>query len=266
MHGVVKRYVPEKSIGFIEGEDGKDYFFYLRHSAGNGLVGMSAVFDPSLNERGCKAERVEILENVRTLAVPGQVLVLPLGSTLSHGKVALADTDCWIWTDFHKSRADARDILTHLAKEAGANVLFDVDYVAGQGRRGNYVYTTHGYKARMGVMGVVSPKGERMDQSRVHQIASAPERCVACHLEENRRRSSAARRQGKVVSIAGLAAASLGCGVSFALEAAGVPAAEHGSVTMSAFLLSLPVIAYGLRRWARAGKILSRGPYFVGRP
>ncbi len=40
MHGVVKRYVPEKSIGFIEGEDGKDYFFYLRHPAGNGLVGM----------------------------------------------------------------------------------------------------------------------------------------------------------------------------------------------------------------------------------
>ena len=132
------------------------------------------MFDPSLNERGYKAERVEILENVRTLAVPDQVLVLPLGSTLSHGKVALADTDCWIWTVFHKSRADARDILTHLAKEAGANVLFDVDYVAGQGRRGNYVYTTHGYKARMGVMGVVSPKGERMDQNRVHQIASAP--------------------------------------------------------------------------------------------
>ena len=50
------------------------------------------------------------------------------------------------------------------------------------------------------------------------------------------------------------------------MEAAGVPAAEHGSVTMSAFLLSLPVIAYGLWRWARAGKILSRGPYFVGRP
>ncbi|MBT5022688.1 cold shock domain-containing protein [Candidatus Woesearchaeota archaeon] len=60
MEGTVKWFDTQKGFGFIEGEDGKDYFVHFTDlpEGMNLNEGDQVSFDPTENERGKKAENV----------------------------------------------------------------------------------------------------------------------------------------------------------------------------------------------------------------
>ncbi len=61
MEGTVKWFNPRKGFGFIEGEDGKDYFCHMSAIAdGSSLEdGQKVTFDPVEGERGPQAKNVK---------------------------------------------------------------------------------------------------------------------------------------------------------------------------------------------------------------
>ena len=61
MEGTVKWFNPRKGYGFIEGEDGKDYFVHMSSIAeGDSLdEGQKVTFDPEEGDRGPQAKNVK---------------------------------------------------------------------------------------------------------------------------------------------------------------------------------------------------------------
>ena len=62
LKGVIKKYNHEKGWGFIEGEDGYDYFFHVSNiRSGQKVTNNSKVkFDPSEGQRGQEAENITL--------------------------------------------------------------------------------------------------------------------------------------------------------------------------------------------------------------
>jgi len=62
MEGTVKWYNDMKGFGFIEGEDGNDYFVHNTAISGGDRLrdGDAVTFDPTEGDRGKKAENVKL--------------------------------------------------------------------------------------------------------------------------------------------------------------------------------------------------------------
>lgn len=82
MEGVVKSYVAEKRYGFIDGADGKSYFFHANEftpklDAGAVLDGALISFDPTPTPKGLAAKRLQLARSQAVEWVaPGQFLIL----------------------------------------------------------------------------------------------------------------------------------------------------------------------------------------------
>jgi len=62
MRGKVKRYFEKKGYGFIQGDDGQDYFFHYT-SVPEGIIlkeGDEVSFDPIKTEKGLQAKNVNV--------------------------------------------------------------------------------------------------------------------------------------------------------------------------------------------------------------
>ena len=80
MNGAIKSFVPEKKFGFINGDDGKDYFFHInefKNSAHHKMIADGAVveFEPSATPKGYRAVNCKLPEQTDLSGVLNYVAV-----------------------------------------------------------------------------------------------------------------------------------------------------------------------------------------------
>lgn len=145
--GVVKSFMPAKGFGFIQGDDGKSYFVH-QNAVTDGSVladGQKVAFEGEPSPKGYRALRV----------VPGEPLPPPTTvysepdsfvwarSELPRGMAVVFWISDGAWAESRRP-AEARDMLTRIARQQGANAVVNVrtdTYSAWGG--GNYYYTMH---------------------------------------------------------------------------------------------------------------------------
>lgn len=142
MKGKIKRYLDSKGYGFIDGEDGKSYYFHtsdVTKDCGGITEGLFVSFDEHLTERGFRAKRVA------PLAVEATCLRLLRGfhSNASGLPAGVSIMSCARLTIRDRDLNKARTMLVEDAKSVGANGLVNKGYNKETGSLGNYQYTVH---------------------------------------------------------------------------------------------------------------------------
>lgn len=151
MEGIIKSFLPSKSHGFIEGTDGKSYFFHIQDMKQRVAAiedGQFVHFDESVTPKGYRARNVEILD--------GQTYYLQLASRFFWGKneapqgleVAYSE----IFHTYDKDLDIAQSELKETAKRYGFNAVLDVTYSKDTESSGNYKYSVHHFMGECAVL------------------------------------------------------------------------------------------------------------------
>ncbi|CAM4450307.1 cold-shock protein [Vibrio agarivorans] len=139
MKGIVKSYNKDKKYGFINGKDGKSYFFHIsdvphnQHSQVDN--GCHLDFDPTPTSKGDAAKKIHVVNTFPALYLP-ELQVL----RNKQPKGVLLHTESGR-TRFFRSPDDAKNRLVAIAKNAGANLVHDVRLNKSTWSEGNYKYS-----------------------------------------------------------------------------------------------------------------------------
>jgi cold shock CspA family protein len=169
MNGTIKTFLPDKGYGFINGTDGKDYFFHVSailNSEKQHCVCEEAdvVFEGKATPKGFKAVDIKILacDEIK-YSVPEEFI-----TTSEYGikNWEIVEKGAWIihGTSEH-SPDDAKRILIKRANSIGANAVIELTYYKTTSSRasnrgsGTYYFTVHNYIARAVTVAKKSNRG-----------------------------------------------------------------------------------------------------------
>ncbi|MDA9557156.1 cold shock domain-containing protein [Vibrio sp.] len=150
MKGTVKTFIARKEFGFIRGEDGNSYHFFLSdfkpEDHNQVREGAPVNFSESANARGYKAKKCGVMDDseLNCIATPNEFLILKRGQDLRQWDV-LNQEHYIISTDSHRSIQGAKRELEYLTKGVGANAIIKAIYHCTEKRSGNYYYSVHSY-------------------------------------------------------------------------------------------------------------------------
>jgi cold shock CspA family protein/uncharacterized protein YbjQ (UPF0145 family) len=144
MRGTVRSFLPQKSFGFIHGEDGNDYFFHIADVAGAVQLAplQSVQFDPTATPKGLKARSVQPGPMPQLIQVtPNQFIMTKLNYVRGYEIVRQVGT---AWGKSNDPNV-ARDLLKQQAIGLGANAVINMgcDRYTEQKGCSNYRYTMH---------------------------------------------------------------------------------------------------------------------------
>lgn len=165
MKGSVKAYFAEKGFGFIQAEDGQDYFFHKTAFDDKTQVyklceELEVEFDPEETGKGLQAQNCELLDTreVVTYVEPEDLItsrsngvkgwmILEAGSWMVHGS-SLESSD------------EAKIDLVEKGAQVGANTLINVEYYQTKGfsDAGMPFSVTHHFKGRPVILGKKNAK------------------------------------------------------------------------------------------------------------
>jgi len=164
MQGIVKTYLPDKGYGFIEGDDGNDYFFRKESFTDAAQIdtigdGVFVTFDERATPKGYRADRLSLVSrtHVATFLPPDEVVIsktdrLPGWELLEAGD--------WVVHGASRDSPDqAKRELQQNARRVGANALLCVEYYKSTGAQGNYRFTIHNFRGHVAVVGKRSARG-----------------------------------------------------------------------------------------------------------
>lgn len=158
MKGSIKTYLPEKLYGFIDGDDGKSYFFHANdlmpeHDRSELAEQRYVSFDQQASPKGYKAQRITLLDAGSEIryTIPDRVL------TSKHDAVngwEIVDLSRWIVHGSCRHSPDsAKQALVNGAQQIGANGLVRMNYYKTTGSergtgKGTHYFTIHNYQAQ----------------------------------------------------------------------------------------------------------------------
>jgi len=148
MDGVVKSYVAEKRFGFIDGSDGKSYFFHLTHFVDRQAPeaireGLMLRFDPTPGAKGLQARRIHIQKSQAVMLVEPDKFIVSKDKAPRHGTVLYRAPRIEFESD--ESIDKAKNRLLEQAASIGANAILELTYRKDTGSSGNYRYSIHIY-------------------------------------------------------------------------------------------------------------------------
>jgi len=157
LKGIVKTFLPEKGYGFIEGEDGKDYFFHIksfRNKQESHLVSEESFieFEQTATPKGYQAKSCSLLDSSKVLRyVTPEEFITSKSSSVRGWEIM--EPGHWIVHGTSRNSPDAaRKEVIDNACELGANAITELEYYkktgseAGTGR-GTHFYTIHNFRA-----------------------------------------------------------------------------------------------------------------------
>lgn len=148
MRGWVRRFLAERSFGFIEGDDGQDYFFHLDDVSGQELPAprQEVTFSPTQTAKGLRARSVVLSGRTpRATQVylnPDRFIMTREPEIRGHVIVRVVGQNTWAESN---DPNEARDILRHQAESWGANAIvgLTLEKYTKNEACSNYRYTMH---------------------------------------------------------------------------------------------------------------------------
>lgn len=155
MDGVVKSYVAEKRFGFIDGNDGKSYFFHLTHFVDRQAPeaireGLMLRFDPTPGPKGLQARRIHIEKTHAVMLVEPDKFIVSKDQDPRYGVVLYRAPRIEFESD--ESIDKAKNRLFEQAASIGANAILSLTYRRDTGHAGNYVYSIHAYSGHPAIV------------------------------------------------------------------------------------------------------------------
>lgn len=192
VEGVVKSFVAAKGFGFIDGADGRSYWFHRDQFSPplgdvDTLDGALVVFDPTPSPKGYVAKRLSLAREQATEWIISDEFAFVRGDEPRRGRVVAVTSG-----DISERGAGSPDSVKAALKAAatsfGANALLDFRYEKSTGANGNYRYTVHIFSGSPAVLAEpkMSSDLERVANSEAlcAQRKTHLERCYAEHLAE----------------------------------------------------------------------------------
>jgi len=165
MKGSVKTYIAEKGFGFIQADDGQDYFFHKTAFEDKTQVyklceAVEVEFEPAQMPKGLQAQNCKLLttEEVETYVVPDEVI-----TSRSNGVKGWNVLEAGRWMiqgSSEVSRDEAKIDLAKKGAEAGANTIINVEYFQTKGLSpsGKPFTVIHHFKGRPVILGKKNAK------------------------------------------------------------------------------------------------------------
>jgi cold shock CspA family protein/uncharacterized protein YbjQ (UPF0145 family) len=198
MNGAINTYNHDRGFGFIDGDDGKKYFFHIKGLERKDDVtkidyGVSVKFEATIGEKG------PVAKNISFFAVkPGSRIENGNGDNISYANptefMTFKTGEVFGYEILYKSSyavigstsspgaspENAKRNAIDKAKRIGANALINLERSSGTGNEGNRKFTTHHYSGQAVIIGKRSHTGEtkeshinNMDENASRIVSSA---------------------------------------------------------------------------------------------
>jgi cold shock CspA family protein len=150
MEGVVRSYVAERRFGFIDGEDGKSYFFHANafldpSDQDAPLDGAILTFEPTATPKGLAAKRLALARDRAELWEPLDEFLVTRGDGPHWGEIMAIGGP--ITVQGPGSPDDLRSEIRQIAVAMDANALIGLRYSKSTGQSGNYRFSIHQFSA-----------------------------------------------------------------------------------------------------------------------
>lgn len=175
MTGYIKSFIEEKSYGFIEGDDGRDYFFHINNVNKNYINKISdgrlVTFEPKATKKGYAADNIEIeiknIQNTYKYEIPNDVYI-SRDSRIKGWEIIENCNYILIGTSKNSPDAAKRDIISS-AEIIGANGLINFEYFKTTGSKpgtgnGTYYFTIHNFRAEPVVIAKKTKNGSLTEE------------------------------------------------------------------------------------------------------
>jgi cold shock CspA family protein len=150
--GVITNYLPTKGYGFIEGEDGKDYFLHrseLKITQNQDVSGRLVEFTESATARGYAAKNARILTGIAEMKyTPPDDFQISKSDTIRG--FTIVERPGWRvqYRSSHSIDA-ARNYVKSIAKASGANGIINWSYDKSTAWDGNYAFGRESLKGNL---------------------------------------------------------------------------------------------------------------------
>jgi cold shock CspA family protein len=152
VEGIIVSFLDNKGYGFIDGNDGKKYFFLRSWISVSPIDGMMVTFEGEPSPKGYNAKNIKPIEkrpSFNLYKLPSEFIVSKGSNPIGY---EIIDYPNWYvcshTTKSNETADDARHEIIQYAKRLGANALINLSYSKGTGSeagtgRGTHYYTTH---------------------------------------------------------------------------------------------------------------------------
>jgi cold shock CspA family protein len=171
LEGIVKTFIAAKGFGFIDGSDGRSYWFHQSQFSPpldniDTLDGALVIFDPTPGPKGYVAKRLSLAQEQATEWLLSEEFAYIKGDEPKRGRV-VAITAGDISAEGSGDPDAVKAKLKALATSLGANALVDFRYEKTTGSRGNYNYTIHVFRGSPAILATprLSSELDRVAQS-----------------------------------------------------------------------------------------------------
>lgn len=170
---MINNFIAGKGYGFIDGDDGKSYFFHIKDFVSplpDDVVeeGVLVEFDPTPSPKGLRANKVRALgdsDDIRYI-IPDSFMVFKRGVPKAW---KVLESSQWKVEYESPSMDDAENKIIKKASSLGANAISELKYSIRRGSRGThgggtYHFSLHCFEGRPLVIAKPSMEGMRLEE------------------------------------------------------------------------------------------------------
>ena len=221
MTGTIKSFLFDKGYGFIDGDNGKSYFFHVSFCEANLshklIEGVCVSFSERATPRGYSAENVVLMniEQIIYYEIPKNVYFSKNDNV--QGWETIEATNWYVRAEARNSPDEAKNIMLARAERLGANAIVNARYFKTTGSEGNYQFSIHHYEGRLATIAKKTQNG----RFKKEELIGLEEKVILCKerfREQNRNQKSVSDRKKRRTAFILFLLASSATIISYFLE------------------------------------------------